>query len=243
MEVLAYISLHGHFRSAVKCPSVCVCDVNLFVCSQGIRLSGFLETNTEPGQRTLSAFLKPDAAAPAVTPPKRRNWNQTFMPREIRECIDQEMEKYQASHPSKEAEPLDNLQPAPSAPSQEQDEQLQLAEAANCNSMQTTQQQPSQCRAVRSQADAQQGNGGPSQHLELSLRDWAPPTASQVLAATQQQVGQESVVADRRADQQSAQCEEGGTVSRDLGSSQGDVDACRDILDTAAPGEDNFIMK
>lgn len=215
------------------------------VCSQGIRLSGFLETNTEPGQRTLSAFLKPDAAAPAATPPKRRNWNQTFMPREVRECIDQEMEKYQASHPSKEPQPLDRLQAAPSAPSQEQSQQLQLAEAANSNMVQTStcdaqQQQPSQCGAMRSQADAQQGGSGPSQHLELSLRDWAPPTASQVLAASQQQLDQEPAVAESRPDWQPEQCVQAGTVSGAVGGSQGGVDPCRDILDTAAPGEDTL---
>lgn len=177
-----------------------------------------------------------------MTPPKRRNWNQTFMPREVRECIDQEMEKYQASHPSKEAEPLESFQAAPPAPSQEQDEQLQLAEAANCNNVQKPMsdatQQPSQSRVVHSQADARQSNGGPSQHLELSLRDWAPPTASQVLAASQQQLDQEPVGADSRADRQSAESEHVGRVSRDVGTSQRDVDPCRDILDIAAPGED-----
>ena len=163
------------------------------------------------------------------------------MPREVRECIDQEMEKYQASHPSKEAQPLDNLQAAPLAPTQEQDEQLQLAEAANCNTVQdsllrATQQQPSQCGVVHSQADAQQGNGGSLQHLELSLRDWAPRTASQVLAASQQQP--DPVGADSKAGRQSSQSQHGGTLSRGIGASQGDLDPCSDILDTAAPGED-----
>ncbi|BDA41352.1 probable DNA polymerase IV at N-terminal half [Coccomyxa sp. Obi] len=227
------------FREALKLLRP---ELPITIRLMGIRLSGFLETNTEPGQRTLSAFLKPDTAAAAVSPPKRRNWNQTFMPREVRECIDQEMEKYQASHPSKEAEPLDHLHAAPSAPSQEQDEQLQLADAANCNTVQNSvvdaiQQQPSQCGVVRLQADAQQGNGGPSQHLELSLRHWAPPTASQVLAVSQQQSDQEPAGADSSADRHPAQSENVGGVSRDVGSSQGDVDPCRDILDTPAPDE------
>ena len=211
---------------------------SLNYCLQGIRLSGFLETNAEPGQRTLSAFLKPDAATAGPSPPKRRNWNQTFMPREVRNSIDEEMEKIQSSHASqsRQLQPSDDAPAAQTASSRGQDQRLQLAEAANCSTAQHSaadgvQPLPVQGNGVQSQAGTSQGVGGPSQNLELSLRDWAPPTASQVIAASQQQQDQQPQTTTNHA------AEAGTEVSRGQEASQGDPRHCRDILDTAAPGD------
>lgn len=64
---------------------------------QGVRLSSFLETNTGPGQRTLSGFLKKDANHSAPTPPDRQGWKQTFLDRETRQELARHMAALRAS--------------------------------------------------------------------------------------------------------------------------------------------------
>ncbi len=161
------------------------------------------------------------------------------MPRELRNCIDEEMEKIQASHAdhSRQVDYPDTSQGAQTANVREQDQRLQLAEPANCSLAQhsaadAAQTPPAQWEQAPSQRDTVQGNRGPSQNLELSLRDWAPPTASQVLAESQQQQDRPSASASDR--EESHASGDGIIMSRGRGASQGD---CRDILDTAAPGE------
>jgi len=59
-------------------------------------MSSFLETNTGPRQKTLSAFLKKDGddsvARPA--PPQQHGWNQTFLCRETREELAKQMQEH-----------------------------------------------------------------------------------------------------------------------------------------------------
>lgn len=162
------------------------------------------------------------------------------MPREIRNCIDEEMEKIQATHASqiRQLEPSDE---APTAASQGQDHRLQLAEAANCSTARHSaadgaQPLPVQGDRSQSQPDTVQGVSGPSQILELSLREWAPPTASQVIAASQQLQDQQPTAVNRMPELHLRS--EGGTESsREQDASRGDPRHCRDILDTSAPGE------
>jgi hypothetical protein len=73
---------------------------------QGIRMSSFLETNTEPGQKKLSTFLRQDPAKQPQAPPRNpHGWNQTFLPREVRDSIHEEMERCKAARSGTEAPP------------------------------------------------------------------------------------------------------------------------------------------
>lgn len=68
-------------------------------------MSGFLETSAEPGQKKLSDFLKQDQAGAKQLQqrPNPHGWNQTFLPREIRDSIHEEMERCKAERISTEA--------------------------------------------------------------------------------------------------------------------------------------------
>lgn len=59
-------------------------------------MSSFLETNTGPGQRTLSAFLNKngDDSAAKPAPPQQHGWNQTFLCRETREELAKQMQEH-----------------------------------------------------------------------------------------------------------------------------------------------------
>lgn len=217
------------------------------MCLQGIRLSGFLETNPEPGQTTLAAFLRPEGGATVKSPPKRRNWNQTFMPREVRECIDKELERVQQESTQSAGQATAALDedppPAATAVPGNPSQWLQAAEAANCSLVQDSaaSQMPSQLPhgdRAQLQADAVgQATFRQSQGLELSLRDWAPPTASQVLAVSQQP-GDPQQRGDRQSSTEgvdtAGEKQTSNVDAKEARLLQNDFGQCKDILDTNA---------
>ena len=60
------------------------------VPTQGVGMSSFLETNTGPGQQTLSAFLQRGGADSAMTEqaePDPQGWKQTFLDAQTRQEV------------------------------------------------------------------------------------------------------------------------------------------------------------
>ena len=58
--------------------------------AQGVGMSSFLETNTGPGQRTLSAFLQRgdgDSAVPHQVEADLQGWKQTFLDAQTRQEV------------------------------------------------------------------------------------------------------------------------------------------------------------
>jgi hypothetical protein len=231
---------------------------------QGIRMSGFLETNTEPGQRKLSDFLRQDAngAEPVPKPPRSAHgWNQTFLPREVRDTIDRQMQEHVAERDARASGDADVLNPAllHHLPWDVQKQsggatlgsgkaRLQLAEAANCSQL------PDEAAA----AAADEAAAGPAElpagtqttqgsTLVLTLRDWVPPTASQVLRVQQSEDCSRSSPGSGGAS--AAGDDAGGEMAPTAGElSEAEDDSVpeevvhqlRDILDTADAGEKSF---
>ena len=172
-------------------------------------MSSFLETNTEPGQKTLSAFLKKDRTDPAAKPVQpQQGWNQTFLGRETREELAKQMQEHRLK------QGMGHIQQADPAPPEEasgsgiaadghSQEPFGATAALSCHSEQLV---PS-CNVVAAGTVLTQAAAGPgevqsqhmqqpsqatetaSQPLELTLRDWQPCTASQLARGHAQQPG------------------------------------------------------
>ena len=170
-------------------------------------MSSFLETNTEPGQKTLSAFLKKDRTDPAAKPAQpQQGWNQTFLGRETRE----ELAKQMQEHRSKRG--MGHIQQADPAPPEEAsglgiaaDGHSQEPPGASAAPSSHSEQLVPSCNAAAAGTVLSQAAAGPgeaqsqrvsqpsqatettSQPLELTLRDWQPCTASQLARGHAQQ--------------------------------------------------------
>ena len=230
---------------------------------QGIRMSSFLETNTGPGQRTLSAFLKKIGADSATkpAPPQQHGWNQTFLDRETRQALDKQMQQHRLKQESEQQ----SMNPSPV-----------MGAVSNGHATDATVLAPAACRACEetdvdpkppdSHADqlgpgklsfsaagcsqksvlqiknalepCQAPEAGSSQPLELTLRDWQPGAASQLARS------QDASSDPQQHFQQGPQSDLsllGGHNSRsgpeqqqEIGHSfPGDLTSCRDVLDTA----------
>ena len=239
---------------------------------QGIRMSSFLETNTGPGQRTLSGFLKKDGADSAAKPAPlpQHGWNQTFLGRETREEL---AKQFQEARLKQEVDlqaggltaRVEGAGTAPAAQEAFRDtvgagaisgsQTEQAGEALAASEVGRTEEpavqrhealEPSQATEVASQ-----------QPLELTLRDWQPPPASQ-LARSQPMPSQQaqraepfqhssqsslrlaphehgqSILARESREQQPGQdassAEGHGRAAEEFG---GDLSTCRDVLVTA----------
>lgn len=170
-------------------------------------MSSFLETNTEPGQKTLSAFLKQDRTDSAARPAQpQQGWNQTFLGRETREELAKQMQEHrlkqgmghiQQANPARPEEAsglgiaadghsLDP--PGDSAAPSSHSEQL----LPSCNAV-AAGTEFSQAAAALSEVQSQrvpqpsQATETASQPMELTLRDWQPCTASQLASGRAQQ--------------------------------------------------------
>ena len=172
---------------------------------QGIRMSSFLETNTGPGQRTLSAFLKKDGADSVgkPAPPQQHGWNQTFLDRETRQELDKQTQQHRLKQESEQQSM--NASAAMGAVSNGHATDATLLAPAACGACEGTDVDP---RPSDSHADqvcpgklsvsaagcsqrsvlqikkalepCQAPEAGSSQPLELTLRDWQPAAASQL---------------------------------------------------------------
>ena len=180
-------------------------DLNILLPVQGIRMSSFLETNTGPGQRTLSAFLRKDGADSAAkpAPPQQHGWNQTFLDRETRQALDKQMQQHRLKQESEQQSM--NGSAAMGAVSNGHATDATLSAPAACRACEETDVDP---RPPDSHADqlgpgklavsaagcsqrsalqiknalelSQAPEAGSSQPLELTLRDWQPAAASQL---------------------------------------------------------------
>lgn len=234
-------------------------------------MSSFLETNTEPGQKTLSAFLKKDRIDPAAKPAQPQHGrNQTFLGRETCE----ELAKQMQEHRSKQGK--GHIQQADPAPHEEASvgHSQEPPGASAAPSSHSEQLEPS-CNAAAAGTVLSQAAAGPgevqsqrvpqpsqatqmaSQPLELTLRDWQPCTASQLVRGHAQQPGsqprpehahqsgqgilhpapgrheQSSARAGAQSEQQHPGGDDAHGASEAAEGFAGDLSTCRDVLDTA----------
>lgn len=172
-----------------------ICILRMSVWAQGIRMSGFLKTNTGPGQRTLAAFLKKDGSDSAArpVPPQQHGWNQTFLGRETREALAKQFQEhrlkqdaeFQASNPTSR---MDGMETA----STSQEALRDAVRAGTASSGQTEQAKKATPVSEAGHAEeppvhshtalepSQAPEAASQQPLELTLRDWQPSTASQL---------------------------------------------------------------
>ena len=167
-------------------------------------MSSFLETNTGPGQRTLSAFLRKDSAGLAAkpAPPQQHGWNQTFLDRETRQELDKQMQQQRLKQESEQQSMTASA--AMSAVIDGPAADANLSATAACRACRGTDEDPGPpCHADQlrpgglnvqatgcSQRPALQAKyalepcqapeAGSSQPLELTLRDWQPAAALQL---------------------------------------------------------------
>ncbi len=168
-------------------------------------MSSFLETNTGPGQRTLSAFLKKDSADSAAkpAPPHQHGWNQTFLDRETRQELDEQMQQHRLKQKSEQqsikasagmgavsdGHAADATLAAPAAcrtceetdvdPGPQDSHADQLGPGKlNINAAGCSQRPVLQMKNALEPCQAPEA--GSSQPLELTLRDWQPAAASQL---------------------------------------------------------------
>ena len=168
-------------------------------------MSSFLETNTGPGQRTLSAFLKKDGAdlAAKPAPPQQHGWNQTYLDRETRQELDKHMQQQRLKQESEQQSM--NASAAMSAVSNGHAADATLSAPAACRACEETDidtrpldSHADQLKSRKLSASAagcsqrsvlqtktplepcQAPEAGSSQPLELTLRDWQPAAASQL---------------------------------------------------------------
>ena len=156
-------------------------------------MSSFLETNTGPGQRTLSAFLKKDGSDTAAkpTPLPQHGWNQTFLGRETREELAKQFHEHRLKQEadSQSDDPTSRLDITGSAPAA-QEAFREVPTAGTASGRQTEQAReallapeagPTAEPAVQSSRvlEPSQATESSQQPLELTLRDWQGATASQ----------------------------------------------------------------
>ena len=238
-------------------------------------MSSFLETNTGPGQRTLSGFLKRDsadsAARPATLP--QHGWNQTFLGRETREELAKQFQEarlkqgadFQAeaggltsraeaagAAPAPQEAFRDDVRAAAASGSQAE----QAREAAAAPEGGPTEEAPA-VQDQRAPEPSQATEAASQQPLELTLRDWQPPAASQlarsqpVLSQLAQRAehsqhssqsslrlaphehGQSSLARDSRELQPGQDASSAGDEGGAAEGYGGDLSTCRDVLDTA----------